>query len=585
MYRPPVRETVTLLRHVIGLDRILGYANFGHVDAAAAEQAIEAAGKFCAEVIAPLDGPSDRIGARLENGRVRSAPGFPAAYRPWCEGGWPGLALPEDVGGQNLPEIVQGALSEFVNGANVSFGMLTTTGRAAARVLQAHAEPAERAIYLPKLASGEWAATITMTEPQAGSDIGMARMKAAPLGGSRYAISGTKIFISWGDHDLAENVVNIVLARIEGAPAGVKGLSLFLVPSRKVDSEGKVGAWNGVRAQRLENKMGIHGSPTCEMRYENAEGILLGAPGSGVRNMFTMINTMRLEVCFEGMAMMAKATDRALAYALERPQGQGAAPGAPARIVEHPDVQRMLLVMKALADSGRAFCMECAALLDASRWAPGEAERRDAAELLAWMLPIGKSAMSYQGVEVAQLGVQIGGGHGYVHETGFEQIARDARIMPIYEGTNGIQAIDLVTRKLPANGGRGYRLFVDRIAADLKTLPRAAETAAIRGMVSEELGRLESITPTILGRLAAAPADTLAGAHDYLTLCARLAQGWMLLRMASAGAAPADWLAEKRVLARFYAEHLMIDAPVLAQRALAGYAPLAGADFARMAAG
>ncbi len=568
MFQPPVQDIRFLLRHVIPTARVIELPLYRHIDLATLDFVVDEAGRFVREILAPINRDSDRVGARLENGRVRCAPGFQDAYRRWREAGWPALALPKEHGGQGLPELVQMALSDMVNGACLAFGMVATSTRAAARVLIAHAGDEAKRIFVPRLASGEWTGTIVMTEPQAGSDIGLARTQARPLGNGRYALSGTKIFISWADHELSDQIAHIVLARAQGAPAGVKGLSLFLVPSRRLDGDGAPGAANAVRVMRLEDKMGIHGSPTCEMLFDGAEGELIGAEGDGIRQMFTMINTMRLEVAAEGAGIAGAAADHALRYALARPQG-GAA-GEPVAIAEHADVRRMLLTMKALADAGRALCFEAAYRIDLSRAAESADERAAAADLVSWLLPIAKAGCTDAACEVATLGIQTLGGHGYVQDSGAEQFYRDARITPIFEGTNGIQAIDLVTRKLIGSQGRLYARFADLVKADLERLKPIRAVRVARGIVRDALNDLGEATTTFLKSNDPRAADALAGATPYLQLAARVAFGWMLLRMAAVEDAEADIIEEKRVLARFFAEHVMTDCEALALRAVHG---------------
>ena len=568
-YRPPVEDILFILRAVIDTERVLGLPEYAHVDAETLEAVLRQAGRMAAEVVAPMNRSADRIGATYENGIVRLSPGFHEAYDAFREGGWPGLALPEEFGGQAMPEIAQAAVSEMIAGASLVFSMLTVTGRAAARVLLAHADPATQALYVPRLASGEWAGTIVMTEPHAGSDIGQVRTKAVPDGDGGYALSGTKIFISFGEHDATEQICHIVLARIEGAPEGVRGLSLFLVPKMLVGGDGALGARNAIRAARIEEKMGIHGSPTCEMQLDGATGFLLGEANSGLRNMFTMINTMRLEVVLEGVALSGAALDKALAYAAERVQGGNAAAGE-AAIIEHADVRRMLLTMKALTGGARALAYETACQLDLARGA-GDAE---AAALAAFLLPIGKALCTDMAVEVASLAIQVHGGHGYIAEHGVEQLMRDARITPIYEGTNGIQAIDLVLRKLGRDRGATFETLVRRIEADLARARAVPAVPEIHAALAESLATLRATTSHILARLTAeATPDALAGATPYLRLIGTVAMAWMWLRMSeAAGEDPHG--TEIKALARFYALEIVPTAAPLAASARAGAAHL-----------
>ena len=498
-YQPPVDDVLYLMRHVIDTEGLLALPGFAHVDRDLLEDVVRGAGRLAAEVIAPMNEAADREGATYANGRCTLSNGFREAYEKVCADGWPALVLPEAWGGQAMPEIAQAALSEFSNGASLAFSMLTTTGRAGSRVLEAHAPADLQKLYLPKLVSGEWAATIVMTEPHAGSDIGLARTKAVKQDDGTYSITGIKIFISFGDHDGTDQICHIVLARTEGAPEGVRGLSLFLVPKYLVNPDGSLGEPNSLRPQRIEEKLGIHGSPTCEMLFDGATGWLLGDELRGIQNMFTMINTMRLEVAAEAIGIAGAAYGNAARYASERPQGPGS--NGPAMIIEHPDVRRMLMTMKALTDGCRALGMECAAQLDLSRHAASDDARRDAGELLAFLLPICKAVFSYAAVDVANLGIQVHGGHGYVQDNWAEFYLREARILPIYEGTNGIQAIDLVTRKLPREDGHAFKLWAERIADDLDRAAGIEGCAEIHAAVDEGLALLTDCTRQIFDRL------------------------------------------------------------------------------------
>lgn len=586
-YKSPVDDVLYLLRHVIGTREILSLPAFAHVDGDTMEDVIRGAARFAESVIAPINEACDREGATYANGRATLPAGFAAAYKQFCADGWPSLVLPEAFGGQAMPEIAQGALSEFSNGASLAYSMLTTTGRAASRVIEAHAPDDIKTLYLPKLVSGDWAGTIVMTEPHAGSDIGLARTRAEPQGDGTYKISGTKIFISFGDHDAAEQICHIVLARTAGAPDGVRGLSLFLVPKFIPNADGSLGTPNSLRPQRIEEKLGIHGSPTCEMFFDGATGWLLGDEFRGIQNMFTMINTMRLEVAFEGIGVSGAALGNAIRYASERPQGGGTGKGdGPVAIIEHPDVRRMLMTMKVLVDGARALGLECAAQLDLSRHAESAAARSDHAELLAFLLPICKAAFTDNAVQVANLGIQVHGGHGYVKDNWAELYLRDARIMPIYEGTNGIQAIDLVTRKLTRQDGRAFTLWTDRMAGDLDRAAGIDGCAEIHAAVDEGLALLTDCTRQLVDRLGGAhgftPRDALVGASPYLALCGKMGLGWMHLRMASARTDD-PMIDEKRKLARFYATQIMCDLPALAQQSLSTVALVDDLDVAALA--
>ena len=546
-YRPPIDDILFLLREVIGADAILARPEFAHVDAETLEAAVRQAGRVASEIVAPVNAAADRIGARLENGVVRLPPGFVEAYEAFCAGGWPGLALPEEHGGQAMPEIAQAALSEMSNGASLAFSMLPVCGRAAARVLLAHAEPAIQSLWVPRLASGEWSGTIVMTEPHAGSDIGQARTRAVPDPDGSYALTGTKIFISFGDHDATPQNAHIVLARIAGAPEGVRGLSLFLVPRVMVAADGTLGPRNAIAASRIEDKMGIHGSPTCEMRLDGATGYLLGEPERGIQCMFTMINTMRLEVALEGVGIAGAALDKAARYAAERVQGGSG--GVETAIVEHADIRRSLLRMKALTGGIRALCYETAALLDRGR--------HDEA---GFLLPVCKAMGSEIAVEVASLAIQVHGGHGYIAEHGVEQLMRDARITPIYEGTNGIQAIDLLLRKIGRDDAKTLALLWARAEADL------GGDGGIGDAVAAGLAEWRRVSEVLLDRLRQDANRALSGATPYLRLAGTVLMGWMWLRMAQA-AKDDPYGDEIRALARFYAADIIAEIDALARRA------------------
>ena len=548
-YRPPIDDILFLLREAIGADAVLSRPEFAHVDAETLEAAVRQAGRVASEIVAPVNDAADRIGATLENGAIRLPPGFVEAYEAFCAGGWPGLALPEEYGGQAMPEIAQAAVSEMSNGASLAFSMLPVCGRAAARVLLAHAGADIQALWVPRLASGEWSGTIVMTEPHAGSDIGQARTVAAPQADGSYSLTGTKIFISFGDHDATPQNAHIVLARIEGAPPGVRGLSLFLVPRVTMEADGTFGPRNAIAASRIEDKMGIHGSPTCEMRLDGATGYLLGEPERGIQNMFTMINTMRLEVALEGVGIAGAALDKAARYASERIQGGSG--GAPAAIVEHADIRRTLLRMKALTGGIRGLCYETAALLDRAR-----------SDEAGFLLPICKALASEIAVEVASLAIQVHGGHGYISEHGVEQLMRDARITPIYEGTNGIQAIDLLLRKIGRDDAKVLDALFERVASDLEL----AAGTEIGESVAAGLAEWRGVSSSLLDRLDVDVNDGLSGATPYLRLAGTVLMGWMWLRMAAAAKDDA-YGAEIRTLARFFAADIMPEVDMLARRA------------------
>ncbi len=570
-FLPPLEDLRFVLHEVLDLSPLTALPAFAHVERDVVDAVLGEGARFTAEVLGPLNAAGDAHGARLENGRVITAPGFREAWRLYVDGGWPGLDLPEDCGGQGLPLVVQAAFAEMVQGACLAFGMMQLTGRAAAHLLHEHAGPWLRRTVLPHLVSGEWGATICVSEPQAGSDVARLRTRAEPRADGSYALTGTKMWISFGDQDLTEQIVHMTLARTPGAPAGARGLSLFALPKLRLDTGNGV-ARNAIEVARIEHKMGLMASPTCVLNLDGAIGYRVGEEGGGLQAMFTMMNLMRIEVGIQGVATAGAATARALRYATERPQGgPGGAPPVP--IIEHADVRRMLLTMRARTEALRALYLEAALALDLARSAADEKVRAEAAMLTEWLLPVCKSCGSEAGFEVASLAVQVLGGQGYTREGGVEQYVRDSRVQAIYEGTNGIQALDLVTRKLARDDGRRYRVFAARVRADLERLDAPA-LEPLRGALHEGLGYLEACTGILTERLARTPRDAEAGASHYLALVGLVACGWMWLRMAGAAHGESPAHRSKRAIARFHAEYLMPDAPALARKALAGSASI-----------
>jgi butyryl-CoA dehydrogenase len=452
-YRAPVSDIAFTMRHVAGLDRAIADGVYGDLSADLVGTILEEAGRFANDVIAPLNREGDRHGATLKDGVVTSAPGWKEAYRAWTEAGWNALPGPADYGGQGLPTLLNSACVEMWNSASMAFGIGPVLTAGAIEALAAHASEDLKARYLEKLVSGEWTATMNLTEPQAGSDLAALRSRAEPAGNGAYRITGQKIFITYGEHDLTDNIIHLVLARLPDAPQGTRGISLFLVPKVLPD-----GARNDVRCHSLEHKLGIHASPTCTMIFGDeggALGWLVGEENRGLACMFTMMNNARLAVGLQGVAIAERAYQQALGYAGERRQGRaiGAAEGMSA-ILQHPDVQRNLLTMKALTAASRAICYMTAEAIDRAHLEPDAAGRKKAHERASLLTPVAKAFSTDVGMEVASLGVQVHGGMGFIEETGAAQHYRDARIAPIYEGTNGIQAIDLVTRKLPLSAAR-----------------------------------------------------------------------------------------------------------------------------------
>ncbi|MFA7281187.1 MAG: acyl-CoA dehydrogenase [Sterolibacterium sp.] len=568
-YTPPLDDLRFVLNRVLDYGRLFSLPAYSHADSELADAVLNEAARFTAGVLGPINAVGDEHGSRLENGRVITPPGFREAYRRFVEGGWPGLDLPLAHGGQSLPLTLQASCAEMVNGACVSFGMLPLMERGATRLLIAHAPQAIVDAYAPRLVSGEWGATICISEAQAGSDVGRITTRAVPCPDGSYALSGSKIFITYGDQDFTEQIAHMVLARIPGAPPGTRGLSLFLVPSRLLNADGSLGAANSVSVTRVEHKMGLKASPTCVLNFDGATGFLIGKENAGLKAMFTMVNTMRLEVAVQGVAVASAATAKALRYAAERPQG-GPPEGKAMMLVEHADIRRMLYIMRARTEAMRALVLETAFNLDMAQAGPTE-QRGSALALAEWLLPVCKACCSEAGFEVANFAVQIFGGHGYVADAGVEQYVRDSRVMSIYEGANGIQALDLVTRKLTPDGGQRYALFVARIRADLERHGGQPELLAIWNALSEALAKLDGATKTMVARLSGQTGttrDAEAGASAYLALVGLVGGGWMWLRMAAVAASDPAAKAEKQAVARFYAEYLLPEAHVLATRAV-----------------
>ncbi len=536
---------------------------------------LEEAGRFVEEVLAPLNASGDEEGCHYENGVVRTPKGFKAAYDLFREGGWTALACDSDYGGQGLPESVNKLVEEMICSANLSFSLYPGLSRGAYQALRDHGAEDLKRRFLPKLASGVWSGTMCLTEPHCGTDLGMLRTRAVPQADGSYLLSGNKIFISAGEHDLTENIIHLVLARLPDAPVGSRGISLFLVPKFLPDAEGRPGARNGVLCTAIEHKMGIKASATCQLTFENAKGWLVGAPHRGLAAMFTMMNSERLSVGIQGLAIGEAAYQSAVAYARERIQGRSLSgvknPDQPADpIIVHPDVRRMLLSMRAYTEGCRALGVWVAHALDAIERSAEPAAREKAEDFTALMTPIVKALFTDLGFDAASMGVQVYGGHGYIRDHGVEQYVRDARITMIYEGTNGIQALDLVGRKLGAHYGRFLRGFFHPVAAFIAA---HKEDAAIGKMVhglEKAFGALQLATAHIAEAGMRDPEEAGAAASEYLRLFGLVALGFMWARMAktaaaklASGAEDAAFYHAKLVTARFYMERILPQAGAL----------------------
>ncbi len=518
---------------------------------------LEEAGRFAGDVIAPLNRVGDKFGTPFKDGAVSTPPGWKAAYTAWAAAGWNGLAAPAEWGGQELPHALNAACIEMWNSGSMAFGIGPALTMAAIDALAAYGSGDLKTRYLGKLISGEWMGTMQLTEPQAGSDVGALRTKAERASDGSYRITGSKIFITYGEHDLTDNIIHFVLARLPDAPPGTKGVSLFLVPKVMLNEDETLGKRNDVRAHSVEHKLGIHGSPTCTMIYGDkggAVGFLIGEEHKGMHCMFTMMNRTRLAVGLQGVAVAELATQQALAYARERKQGAGGA------IIAYPDVQRMLLTMRALTGAARAICYATAVAIDRSQRGKSEAARKTGHERASLLTPVAKAFSTDIGIEVASLGVQIHGGMGYIEETGAAQHYRDARIASIYEGTNGIQAIDLVTRKLPLDGGKTVALYIDELRRTVKAVkasnaPAFGETAARLG---EAVDGLERATQWLLAQKSSDAA--LAGATPYLRMFGQAAGGCMLAEQALAALRDSGDAPSRTALARYFAENIAVQA-------------------------
>ncbi|MEO9529428.1 acyl-CoA dehydrogenase [Roseibium sp.] len=563
MYRAPVDEIAFTLKHVCGFGDLRKSDRFAELGDDLVDAIVTEAGRFAADEIAPLNAVADKHGTQLADGRVTTSPGWREAYRAWIEGGWNGLTADPEFGGQGLPQMLSAAALEMWNSGSMAFAIGPTLTIGAVEAMEKHASPELKARYLEKLVSGEWMGTMNLTEPQAGSDLNALKARAERRDDGTYRIFGQKIFITYGDHDLTDNIVHMVLARLPDAPPGTRGISLFLVPKFLVNDDGSLGARNDVRVAGVEHKMGIHGSPTCTMIYGDeggAVGWLVGEENRGLACMFTMMNNARLAVGIQGLGVAERACQDALAYALDRKQGRAAGDKGEGMspIARHPDIKRMLLGMKTRTQVARAICYSCAHAIDMAHAAEDPDAAKFWSERASLLTPIAKALSTDFGVEVASLGIQIHGGMGFIEETGAAQHLRDARIAPIYEGTNGIQSIDLVMRKLPLSGGEHVRGFI----AELKDI--AGEVAASNrpefGAAAERLlasiGDLEETTDFMLsaqseGRVA----EALAGATPYLRVAGLALGGALLARGAlGSGAEPAGKLAERTLLARNFCE-------------------------------
>jgi acyl-CoA dehydrogenase len=582
-YKAPVDDVMFLLSDVFHIDRYNNLPGFADATPDLLEAVLAEAAKFCEDVLTPLNRVGDKEGCkRHPDGSVSTPTGFKDAYRRLTEGGWIGASAPAEFGGQDLPMALAQSIGEFLCSANMAFAMYPGLTQGAAAAIAAHGTPEQKALYLPKLIAGEWTGTMNLTEPHCGTDLGLVRTRAVPQADGSYKITGTKIFISAGEHDLAANIIHLVLARIEGAPEGVKGISLFIVP-KFMPADGGLGARNAVSCGSIEEKMGIHGNSTCVMNFDGATGWLVSEPNRGLQAMFVMMNEARLGVGVQGLALSEVAYQNAAAYAKERLAGR-ALTGAKFKdkpadpIIVHPDVRRMLMTMRAFNEGARALVLWTALKSDVAHRSGDAKERQAADDHMGLMTPVIKGVLTDTGFANTVVAQQVFGGHGYIAEHGMEQFVRDARIAMIYEGANGIQALDLVGRKLPRDGGRALQAFFGEVTAYIKDHGGDAELAAYIKPLGQALGELQQATMWFMQNALGNPDNAGAGSTDYMHLFGLVALGYMWCRIAEAAKAKraggsngaAERMDAKLVTGRFFAERMLPAATTHLARIKAG---------------
>ncbi len=578
-YTPPVRDTRFVLEHVVGLHAYADLPGFDSATPDVVDAVLEEGGRFVAEVLFPINLSGDQQGCtRHDDGSVTTPDGFKEAYKQYVESGWATLGNQPEYGGQGVPHVVSTAFQEYMISSNMAFAMYPGLTHGAIAALIAKGSDAQKAMYVPKMVSGEWGGTMNLTEPQCGTDLGLIRTKAEPQADGSYAITGTKIFISSGEHDLTDNIIHLVLAKTPGAPDSSKGISLFVVPKFLVNEDGSLGDRNGVTCGSIEHKMGIHANSTCVMNYDSATGWLVGEEMKGLAAMFIMMNAARLGVGLQGLGIAEVAYQNAVQYAQDRRQGRAlTGPKEPQEKADtlfvHPDIRRMLMEAKAQTEGLRALIMWTALQADLEHAAQTEEERQLAGDLIGLLTPVIKGYGTDKGYEIATNAQQVYGGHGYIAEWGMEQYVRDARIAQIYEGTNGVQAMDLVGRKLAMNGGRAIQAFFKMVGDDVAAAKQDDATAQFATDLEKANGQLQAATMWFMANGMKNPENVGAGAYSYMTLMGIVAVGTMWLRMAvaasklkAAGEGDAAFLDAKLVTARFFAERILPDAGALRRK-------------------